>query len=132
MSRLKTLELDAVVLDDIPTNAMQNLLVAMPCLRTLRVALNELAVLLAILDPGIASEVFCPDLTHLSFSRRNDVWWSFADRWLPGLLECVKNRTFGAARLNNLEFIRCHGINAQVVQPLIPFVNAVVVQGLEE
>jgi hypothetical protein len=131
VSRLKTLELDAVILDDIPTDAMQRLFTAMPCLHTLRVALNELAVLLAILDPATTGGLLCPHLRVLSFSRSNDVWWSF-DRWLRTLLECVKNRALRSARLKNLGFIRCHGINAHIVEPLRQFVDDVVVQGLDE
>jgi len=129
LSRLTGVELDAGVLGDVSMSTMEDLFAAMPCITTLRVALTELGMLLALLGKPVSSApggMLCPSLNRLSFSRPGDVWWAFAECWLQSVQTCVQDR-MQHVPIRVLEFIRCQGISVQTVEPLAKFVENIII-----
>lgn len=140
LSRITKLELNTGILFDVPLKALEALFAGTHNLDTLRVAFNELAELLGLLQVqgrpradrdshlGPAAPRMClPRLRTLSFSKPADLWCHFSERWLEYIVGCAMARQAHGAPIETIEFFRCDGISSDSTKPLLAFVGKVVI-----
>ncbi|KAF8990814.1 hypothetical protein BDQ17DRAFT_1413911 [Cyathus striatus] len=92
--KIETLELCPGALSNIQHSLLCEFLWNMKGLKTIRVAFNDIGVLLQVLcaTVGSSERMVCPQLRILSFSNLGNTWVNFEATWMDRILYCLSQR----------------------------------------